>query len=239
MENNQNVRNNYSNKCLISAGGFIFVGIFINILQISHTIDLIKDNYHKMELSLFKKMILYKCLFDIYKEFHCFILLLDLIFLIISSMEFNNIIQSFFQKIFQVFSYINYLFFGPFLFGVVVICMKYGNEITFIYDPKTKTPVGLHYTNIFIIFIYIFISFTLTIILPIFYSYSYFSDSIKFKRYGNFLLGKIFWYFALKYFGGFNNIINNREVVNPNRQEIQNIIRPFDENALLLGDIFD
>ena len=239
MENNQNNRNQPSNKFLISACIFVLLCALVNIYQISYTINLIKDKYHKMELELFKKMILYKGLFDIYKEFHFLILILDLIYFIISSLEFNNLYQTFFQKLNRVFIFFNYLFFGPFLFGVVILCMKYGNELTFIYDPKEKANVGLHHGNIFIIFIYILISFTVAIIAPIFYSFKYFDDSIKFKRYGNFLLGKIFWHFALKYFDGFNHIINNEnEGVNNNAQEIQNNIFPIDD-YLLLDNMID
>ena len=239
MENNQNNRNQCSNKILISACIFVILCGLINIYQISYTINLIKDKYHKMDLKLFKKMVLYKGLFDVYKEFHFLVLLLDLIYFIISSMEFNNLYQTFFHKINRIFFFFNYLFFGPFLFGVVILCMKYGNELTFIYDPKEKANVALHHGNIFIIFIYIFISFTVAIIAPIFYSYKYFDDSIKFKRNGNFLLGKIFWYFALKYFDGFNHINNiENEGINNNAQEIQNNILPIDD-YLLLNNMID
>ena len=238
-QNNQNNINHCSNKFLISALIFVLLCIFIDISQTCHSINLIKDKYHKMDLQLFKKIVLYKGLFDIYKEFHILILFLDLIFLIFLSMELNNLYQSFFKKLKFAFLYFNYLFFGPFLLGVVSLCMKYGNELTFIYDPKEKANVALHHGNIFIIFIYIFISFTVAIIAPIFYSYKYFDDSIKFKRNGNFLLGKIFWYFALKYFDGFNHINNiGNEGINNNAQEIQNNILPIDD-YLLLNNMID
>ena len=241
MEEPQNQRNSSLNNICVKLG-FITIMIFLlfNIYQIYNSIWLIHKQYQEMDIQLFRKIYLYKGFFDIYKEFHFLVLCLDIIILMISSFEWNYRIGLLFENCTDTFIYFNYLFYGPFLFGVVILCMKYGNEITFIYDIKTQKNVALDYENIFIIFIYIFISFTIAIIGPIFYSFNYLNNSIKFKRYGNYLIGKIFWYFALKYSDGLGLRVNNNvgNAPNQNGQEIQNIILPFDENALLLGNNF-
>ena len=87
--------------------------------------------------------------------------------------------------------------FGPILFGVVILCMKHGNEISFIYDKKTNNIFDFDYINFIFIFIYILVSFTVSIICPIIYSLNDLTNSIKMKRYGNYLIGYIFWSIAL------------------------------------------
>ena len=231
----QNQRNNHLSNICVKLG-FVTILIFLvfNIYQIYNSIWSIRKQYQEMDIVVFRKIYLYKSFFDIYKEFHFLFICLDIIILMISSFEWSYHIRLFFENCMDTFIYFNYLFYGPFLFGVVILCMKYGNEITFIYDIKTLKNIALDYENIFIIFIYIFIAFSITIIGPIFYSFNYFNNSIKFKRYGNYLLGKLFWYFALKNSNGIGLRINNNigNVPNQNEQEIQNNIMPFDENAL-------
>ena len=119
--------------------------------------------------------------------------------------------------------------------------MKYGNEITFVYDKRENRNISLDYTNIFIIFIYIFISFSITIIFPFIYSFSYFSNSIKFKKHGNYLLGKIFWYIALNNSEDIGSRLNNnaQNEENENDQNIQDNIIPFYQNNNLLDNIFN
>ena len=233
MERPQNSGNNslFNFWILIGIWSFL-VCDFINIYQINNSIKYIKKNYSLMELNLFKKNILYKGLFDIYVEFNCFILCLDLIIITLGSIELGPTLTQFYKNIYDTIAYFNYFFFGPILFGVVVLCMRYGNEITFIYNKKEKINISLDYKNIIIIFIYIFISFSITIIFPFVYSFSYFSNSINFKRYGNYLLGKLFWYLAFNNSedieSGFHN--NTQNVENENGQ---NNILPFNQNDLL------
>ena len=239
MEGPQNQRNSTANKfCIISSFCTLIIFIFFIIYQIFNSIWLIKKQYIIMDTVLFKKICLYKELFNIYKEFNFFVICIDLIILMIASFDWNYYIGIFIDNFTDAFLYFNYLYFGPFLFGVVILLMKYGNEITFIYDQKLKRNIALDYKNISIIFIYIFISFTIAIICPIFYAFNYFNDSIKFKRYGNYLLGRLFWYFALKYSDDLYLRINNNNIGNggnqngqefPNEQDIQNNIFPFNE----------
>lgn len=234
---NQNNRDNTSKKiCIISIISIISIFLIIIIYKMNRSVSLIKNEYKNKDIIVFKKNYLYKGFFDIYKDLFFMVLCLDIIFLTITSYDNNYLIQLFLDNFFMTFCYFNYLFFGPFQFGVVILCMKYGNEITFFYDEKTKRNISLDFRNIFFVFIYIFISFTLTIMIPIIYSYNYFINSIKFKRYGNYLVGKLFWYFALKYSDDISIRINRQNNENQNEREIQNFILPFDnEDALLLG----
>ena len=199
MEEPQNQRNNNLNNICVKCG-FAAVMIFLvfNIYQIYNSIWSIKKQYQEMDINIFRKIYLYKGFFDIYKEFHFLIISLDIIILIITSFEWNYRIGLLIENCTDTFIFFNYLFFGPFLLGVVILCMKYGNEITFIYEIKTQKTIALDYENIFIIFMYIFVSFSISIIGPLFYTFNFFENSIKFKRYGNYILGRIFWYIALE-----------------------------------------
>ena len=241
MEGNQeDHRINNRNKCILMIIINFLIALSIAcIIKMPLTINSIIKEYNKMEITSFKKNILYKKFFDVYTEFNCLICFLDIIILIIYENNFIYIFQSFFVRMTQAFVYFNYFFFGPFLFGVVVLCMKYGNEITFIYDEKKQINVALDYINILIIFIYIFISFTIGIIGPLAYSYTYFANSIKFKRYGNYLLGKIFWKIFIISAGNITIRIDNNIIENQNNQEIQNNILHFDNDFLSDNIIFD
>ena len=234
MEDNHNNNriNNYNNYIIIIII-ICLIGLSItSIIMMRNNINLIVKEYSQMEINSFKRKSFYKRFFELYADFNCLICFLNIIILIVYNTNLNYIINPF-NKIKQTFIYFNYLFFGPFLFGVVILGMNYGNEITFIYDEKKKVNISLDYINIMIIFIYIFVSFTIGIIGPLYYTFTYFSDSIKFKRYGNYLLGKIFWYFICKNPSGIRIIIDNNNRENQNNQEIQNVILPFDDEFLL------
>ena len=238
MENAQDLRIS-SNKCSITIFLLLII-IILNFYLIVRRVSLLKKEYKNNDIKVFKNNYLYKGLFSIYQWFLIIVILLDCICFVIYFSENIDQLNLSLDNLISTFGYFNFLFFGPFQFGVIILCMKYGSEITFIYDEKGNMTHRLNIINAFFIFFYILISFTLTIIVPIFYSFTYFTNSIKFKRYGNYIVGKIFWYFALKYSDGIGLIINNNRENNENQNNniIQNIINNFDnENNIYIDNI--
>ena len=242
MEGNLNARINNTIKAKISISILLFLLFsYIIIMQMFFNIKHLQKYYNNIPIETFKKLYLYKDLFNLFKLFSCIFMALDILIIYIDSFEIYSL--NIFDYNIQTFLYFNYFFFGPILFGVVILCMKYGNELTFLYDTKTLNTIALDFKNIFIIFLYIFVSFSVTMISPIYYSYIFFINSIKFKRFGDFLLGTIFWKFALYFSDGIglrlNNNIGNPGVQNE-QQNIQNNIMLFDgENPFLLPNFED
>ena len=241
MEGNQNYGFNISNNTKIFIAVFLFISYSAFIIFImNRLINSIQADYHNISKINTKYNIscLYKDLFHIFKLFNLQVLSFDILIIYISTFESIELINRYLEKMFQSFLYFNYFFFGPILFGVVILCMKFGNEISFIYDKKTNNIFEFDYINLFIIFTYILISFTVAVICPILYSFNDICNSIKMKRYGNYLVGYIFWAFALHNSDG-NRLVNiNRENNGQNNQNIQNFIMPFD-NQLLFNDFND
>ena len=168
MENSQIIRNTNPHKYYLIIGLIIsIISIVIIIIYIYYQINLIKIDFSGLEHSLLIKARLLKKFFHIFNIFNILILLLDSIFIMFLSYESNYLIQLYFEKNINAFIYFNYLFFGPFLFGVVILCMKYGNEITFIYNEKTKKLL-VWIMEIFLLSFYIFLFLLLLLLLGLF-----------------------------------------------------------------------
>ena len=238
MEGNQNLRFNTSNNTKIFIAIFLFISYTVFIICIMNRviISIQVDYQHISNINTkFNISCFYKDLFHIFNLFNLQVLSFDILIIYISTFESIDLINRNLEKIFQSFLYFNYLFFGPILFGVVILCMKYGNEISFIYDKKTNYIFDFDYINLFFIFTYILISFTVAVICPILYSYNDLCNSIRMKRYGNYLIGYIFWSIALYSPDGNRRINFNRENNGQNDQNIQNFMMPID-NPLLFND---
>ena len=241
MEGNQNLRFNTSNNTKIFIAIFMFISYIVFIITIINRviISIQVDYQHISNINTkFNISCLYKDVFHIFNLLNLQVLSFDILIIYISTFESIELINRNLEKIFQSFLYFNYFFFGPILFGVVILCMKFGNEISFIYDKKTNNIFDFDYINLFFIFTYILISFTVSVICPIIYSFNDMSNSIKMKRYGNYLIGYIFWSIALSNPDGNRRVNINRENNGQNEQNLQNFIMPFD-NPLLINDLND
>ena len=223
-QENSNSSRNLMNKLFV----FILAVLFCcSIFLIIRHINIIKTEYSLVSSDEFRKKYLYKGLFHAVKNFFYSIIILETILLLI------NLPPIFISYTKYTFYYLNYIIFGPILFGSIILSMKYAEEITYSYDEKGNKFYDLNRTNMYQIFFFTILSFSLTIMGPIIDSYFYFIDSIKMKTYGNYFIGKIFWYIAVKFYRGIEED-NNIQVNNNN----QNLVNLYDENDLLLENFY-
>ena len=234
VNNNNNIQqnNNTSNKYVF--GIILFITIFIsscNIYQFFYIINTIKKVYLSVPFKIFEECYLFHYLSDLFVEFLSFCLGIDIIFLIILP-----IIQMFIEtdvfisKFFGVFLYFNYIIFGPFFLGCLILGIKYNKKIMYIcsnIDPEKK------FFNRRLFFVYI-LSLSLSSLMSFFGFYffenNYFNNSIKIKRNGNYIIGHFFWLKALEKSRNLRNrnILNNNNEINlingGDQDENQNLI---------------
>lgn len=235
INNNNNLQNRSRNKSVLYIILFIVIIILIyNIYQFIHIINKIKKEYLNYPFNVFEQCYLYNNLLDLFVEFLSFFLGIDLIFLVcLPFIEMNMEVEFelFISKFSQIFVYFNYIIFGPFWIGWIILGIKNYQKIIYICEnsnPERKI-INSRLISIFVFSLSIptFISF-----LGLFYfENNFFSNSIKLKKSGNFLIGNIFWEYALKHSNSFNNSLNrnnsNNEIILDNRDiqdENQNLI---------------
>ena len=172
--------------------------LFIKPIDIKLINKLIKEEYKTQDIISFKKGHFYKHCFDIYKYFCGLIIDINIFILFICLID-NNIYEYFVKKILLSLVYANYLYFGPFLFFVILFFLKHGNELIFKFSESMNEFIDIDYVNIFFIFLMVSVSFPLTFLFPFIFMYIISIHSIQLKNNGNFLFAKIFWFFASKY----------------------------------------
>ena len=223
--NNNNLQNNSATKIVFLIIIFVaLIILFFNLYNFFHIVNMIKKAYIILPHNVFEECYLYQRLFDLFIEFLSFFLGIDLIFL-----TFLPFIENFFNlelfltKFSTTFFYFNYLVFGPFLIGCLITSLKYNRKLMYIcinYNPGNKI------FNFRLSFVFLF-SLTLSIIITFLGSFmvedSYFNDSIKCKPSGNYLIGNIFWFFALRTSHSFRRERNNNlnEVILDNGENNQ------------------
>ena len=179
----------------------ILIIIFLGLIEVRYSIykiKLLQEEYKTIPIDIFIKGHFYKHCFDILKLFTALVIDLNLLVFFLLIQNFDLFIY-FIRKFLITVIYANYLYFGPFIFFGIVLFLKHGNEIFFYYDEEFNDFVELDVINIIFSFIFITFSFTFIFLLPILFAYYKFISSLKIERYGNYLVGKIFWYLALKH----------------------------------------
>ena len=161
-------------------------------------INLIKKEYKSLDIVSFLKGHFYKHCFDIFLYFTYIVICINLFIIYIFYIN-QYLFRYLLKKISMTLIYINYIYFGPILFFVILLCMKNGNEIFFYFDENTQGYNKLDYINIFFLFLMVSISFPLTFIFPPISMYVHFIHTLEFKRNGNFLLGHLFCFLGIKY----------------------------------------
>ena len=209
--NNNNMRANNTERVVFLIILFLAIIItFVNIYSFFHITNMIKKAYAILPINVFEECYLYQKIFDLFVDFLSFFLGVDLIFLIFLPYidNFFNL-DIFLSKFGKTFFYFNYLVFGPFLIGCLLVSLKYNNKLMYIcvnFDPANKI------FNYRLSFVYLF-CLTLSLIISFLGSYmvedSYFSDSIKCKPSGNYIITNLFWFLALRRSRIFPNERNN------------------------------
>ena len=209
--NNNNLQNNRCNKIVLSV--IIIVAIiisFFNFYNFVHIVNLIKRAYNILPQKVFEDCYLYPKYYELFVEFLSFFLGIDLILLTtIPLIDIYFDLEGILFKYSETFIFFNYLVFGPFLLGCLFLNLKYSNKLMYLcinFNPEKKI---INFRLSFVFLFSLTISFLITFFGSIFFQNIYFSNSIKLNQRGNFVIGKIFWFFALKHSKRFNNAINS------------------------------
>lgn len=115
------------------------------------------------------------------------------------------------EKIVRTIFYFNYLIFGPFLF-CSLLTLNYQDKLKYVCiknNPEKKVR-NFGYTFIFIFGI--IFSFVISFFGLFVFEDNYFNNSIKLKPSGNYIIGIIFWFRALKRSRRFGNQINENNI---------------------------
>ena len=127
--------------------------------------------------------------------------------------------EYFSEKCFKTFFHINYLVFGPYLFGCTFLGLHNFNRISyFCLEKDNLKNKSLNLLIVFCIFLSLSVS---SFIISLFYPMniiSFFNDSIRFNDGGSYILGNIFWKYVFERNG---NIILNyqNDNINNNHNE--------------------
>ena len=217
LNNNENDINNMNmieNERIskITIGLIIIVSIAItsfDIYSFFHIINTIKKAHIIFPREVFEECYLYPRFCELFIEFLSFFLGVDLILL--STFPFfdtNFNLEIIFSKFSQIFFYLNYFIFGPFLMGLLFVSIKYSDKLAYVcinFNPNNKI---VNYRLSFIFLFSITLSFVTFFFGSFYFENNFFSNSIKYKKSGNYLIGNIFWWYALKNSRRFRNAIH-------------------------------
>ena len=227
-DNNNNNNNNdinnelldeHQNKILILI--IIFISLLIvlfNFYQFFFIVRLIKRAYIALPKKVFEECYLYNGLSDILLELYSFFLGIDLLLLCLFHLL-DPELDLLSNKLFGIFLYLNYLVFGPFTIGIIILILTHSDKLMFLcvrFKPENKI---INFKLIFFIFFSIFISLIITILGIIYLQREYISNSINFKMSGNNIFGYFFWKYGLKYSRKFRERFHNvniNELINNN-----------------------
>ena len=221
-DNNNELLDADQNKILISIIIFISLLIVIfNFYQFFFIVRLIKRAYVILPKKSFEECYLYNGLSDILLELYSFFLGIDLLILcIIQIFESERQVEN--SKLTLILIYINYLVFGPFTIGVIVLILTHSDKLMFLCVRNNPNNKIINFKLIFFIFFSIFISLIITILGIIYLQREYISNSINFKMSGNNIFGYFFWKYGLKYSRKFRERFHNvniNELINNNNAQ--------------------
>ena len=233
-DNNNELLDADQNKILISIIIFISLLIVIfNFYQFFFIVRLIKRAYVILPKKSFEECYLYNGLSDILLELYSFFLGIDLLILcIIQIFESERQVEN--SKLTLILIYINYLVFGPFTIGVIVLILTHSDKLMFLCVRNNPNNKIINFKLIFFIFFSIFISLIITGFGIYFLQGEYISSSINFQMSGNNIFGYIFWKYGLKYSRKFRDRVANvniNELINneSEQEEFNNIINKINE----------
>ena len=208
INNNDNLPQNNRISPIVT-GIIIFITILIsvyNIYNLFHIVNIIKNTYLLLPYQIFEECYLYQEYLNLFIEFISFFLGMDLILLItIPIFDNNTNLEIFFDKYSKSFVYFNYLIFGPFIMGCLFLGIKHYDK--FIYSCSSINPIEkkVNY-RLFVLFIFgILLSSLITFFGSYYFENEFFSNSIKCRSSGNYIIGNLFWDYALKRSRRFKN----------------------------------
>ena len=208
--NNEGRDNSQNNKILLLV--IIFISLLIvlfNFYQFFFLIRLIKKAYTLLPKKVFEECYLYNGFSDLLLELYSFILGLDLLILCWMGLLHTEIESSKFNSILL---YLNYLVFGPFTIGIIIVIFAHYDKLMFVcvrYNPENKI---FNFKLIFFIFFSSLLSLLITFIGIYHMGDSYFENSIKFKPSGNYILGYAFWKYGLSHSKKYKDRMNDVDI---------------------------
>ena len=231
QEQNNIIPESTQNK--IGLAIIIFISIFIvffNFYQVVYIIRLLKRAYTIIPHKIFEECYLYNGFSDLLLELYSFFLGLDL--LILCAFPFFDANFDFFMDKFgSILIYLNYLVFGPFSIGILVLCLLHSDKLLFVCIRGKPENKIFNFKLIFLLFMSSLFSLLITITGIIYFGNATFNSSIAFKPNGNNLLGYIFWKYGLSHSRRFRNGNNNNNA----NLNINNNVLLNDENINLIN----
>jgi hypothetical protein len=232
-EENNNFENTHNKVGYVVIIFIVLVIVIFNIYQVFYLVGLIKRAYNLLPRKTFEECYLYNGLSDLLLEFYSFFLGMDLLFLCFLPF-FNITLDVFLDNYNGIFVYINYLVFGPFTLGALILCLAHSDKLLFIcvrYRPENKI---MNFKILFFLLIASLFSLLFTFLGIWYFGAQYFDNSLSFRPSGNHLFGYFFWKYGLNRsrrlrdrinFNNINQIINNDIVVGEqNNDEVQNLM---------------
>ena len=198
--NNNNNRNNESNKKIVVIISIVVLYIsFYDLYQFFQNINAITKAYFSIPSNVFEKCYLYPNLFNSFIQILTSLLGLDLIFLLFLPLLSTALdLEAFLEKYMDSILFFNYLVFGPFCFGSLVISIKHVDKLMYLcinFNPENKI---FNYRLLILFIINFILSITMYFIGSFYFESKHFSNSIKIKRSGNNILGYFFWKLAFE-----------------------------------------
>ncbi len=229
MEGNniQNTRNIIINTTFFLMTFIVILDFYALYNTISHLKKYVESD--KFDHIYFDECIKYQCIAEI--TFGIFGSLAG-VSACIAGFSFIVNFEYFSEKCFKTFFHINYLVFGPYLFGCTFLGLHNFNRISyFCLEKDNLKNKSLNLLIVFCIFLSLSVS---SFIISLFYPMniiSFFNDSIRFNDGGSYILGNIFWKYVFERNG---NIILNyqNDNINNNRNE-GNFLDEFDHSIQL------
>lgn len=141
------------------------------------------------------------------------------------SMSFGLIVSyTFFQnKALSTFLYWNYMVFGPFLLGSVILAFFNWNEVLYYCNPKQTSEQYFNFSTLMALLICFIFSSLITIGYAIWNTVHLMIQSVRFRPDGNRVIGRLFW-----------DYIINREQPDVNQRQAEQVevrqVQPVDSN---------
>ena len=167
--------------------------IGMDVLSLYYSYDYIKEASATTPDFIFEQCIKYRLVSEIF--FTVFATLVGLSAALLAFLFILNLNLSA-SKLLHAFLYYNYFIFGPFLLGSSILGFLNFTKVGLTCEgdnPSTKT---INLSMILCLIIIFLLGSVVTAAYTTLDIFTYFTDSIKFNKDGNFLIGKIFWKIA-------------------------------------------
>jgi hypothetical protein len=189
-----------------------FLLVTLDIFEIYFAYFHLKDSQLKIEPELFESCVKYHIIsqmfFTMFATFAGFSACLMSLGLLIDY-------EFFALKVLDCFLYWNYLVFGPYLLASCILGYLNFSDVAFNCDPNDLTQKHINFSTVIALVLCLLLSLIITVGYSIFWSVKKLSNSIRYRRDGNRILGYIFWRYALNR----NNQERNEEASGNRRRE--------------------